>query len=97
MKAYIRQRIAKGATEQQIKAELVDQFGEGVLAEPPKKGFDLLAWVLPIGGALVGATALGGLAVAWSRRGRREAGGDDPALDADLSRRVDEALEEFDD
>ncbi|MEP6892472.1 MAG: cytochrome c-type biogenesis protein CcmH, partial [Gaiellaceae bacterium] len=37
MKAYIRRRIAAGATGKQIKAELVDQFGQGVLATPPTK------------------------------------------------------------
>ena len=44
MKAFIRARIADGAGEAEIKAELVDQFGPAVLATPPRKGFDLLAW-----------------------------------------------------
>ena len=43
MKRYIRERLAAGASEAQIKAELVDQFGPGVLSEPPKSGFDLIA------------------------------------------------------
>ena len=47
MKRYIRQRLAAGASEKEIKAELVDQFGPAVLAEPPKSGFDLLAWLVP--------------------------------------------------
>ena len=49
MKQIIRERLAAGATEAQIKAELVDQFGPGVLAEPPKSGLDLLAWAVPLG------------------------------------------------
>src|SRR5262249_999932 len=68
MKAYIRRRIAQGATAKQIKDELVAEFGEEVLATPPTHGFDLLAWVLPIGGICGGAILLGGLAWAWSRR-----------------------------
>src|SRR5262249_32424970 len=68
MKAYIRTRLAQGATEQQIKDELVAQFGEGVLASPPTHGFDLLAWVLPIGGIGIGAVGLGALAWVWSRK-----------------------------
>ena len=68
MKAYIRRRIAQGATGTQIKDELVAEFGQEVLATPPTHGFDLLAWVLPIGGIGVGAVGLGGLAWAWSRR-----------------------------
>lgn len=98
MKAYIRQRIAAGASEQQIKDELVDQFGPRVLAEPPKKGFDLLAWALPIGAAAGGAVVVGAAAWSWSRR-RREDGDSVPAgagLDADLERRLDRALDEYD-
>ena len=41
MKQLIRQHIAAGWTEAEIKADLVDQFGPGVLAELPKSGFDL--------------------------------------------------------
>ena len=48
MKAFIRARIAAGDSAAQIKASLVDQFGPAVLAEPPKRGFDLLAWLLPL-------------------------------------------------
>ena len=94
MKTYIRQRIAEGATGEQIKAELVDQFGQGVLATPPTKGFGLLAWVLPIGGAAVVALVLGFVAWTWSRR----EGPDDPdePLDPDLEQRLDDALAQLD-
>ncbi len=52
----------------EIKAQLVDQFGPAVLAEPPKRGFDLLAWLLPLGALAVGAVVVGALAWTWSRR-----------------------------
>ena len=95
MKQIIRERLAAGATEAQIKAELVDQFGPGVLAEPPKSGFDLLAWVVPL--AVLGAAALGVGLVAWGWRRRRRAEGDagEPALDAELERRLDAELRRF--
>jgi cytochrome c-type biogenesis protein CcmH len=96
MKAYIRRRLAQGATGSQIKAELVDQFGEEVLASPPTHGFDVLAWVLPIGGICVAAVALGGLAWAWSRRGPGGPAPPDEPLDPELERRVDEELARFD-
>jgi cytochrome c-type biogenesis protein CcmH len=94
MKQIIRARIAEGATAQQIKDELVAQFGSGVLAEPPKSGFDLLAWLVPL--VLLGAGGVGVAALVWgwSRR-RGEADGvalDDPALD----RRLDDELARFD-
>ena len=68
MKAFIRQRIAAGDTKSEIKATLVDQFGAGVLAVPPKQGFDLLAWLLPLAGLALGVVVVGALAWRWSRR-----------------------------
>lgn len=93
MKAYIRERIAAGDTAAQIKAQLVDQFGPAVLAEPPKRGFDLLAWLLPIGGLAVGAVAVAALAWTWSRRGHDES--EPQPLDPDLERLVDTELARF--
>jgi cytochrome c-type biogenesis protein CcmH len=96
MKAYIRERLAAGASAAQIKDELVAQFGRGVLAEPPKRGFDLLAWVLPLAGIALGALLVGALAWSWSRgRDGPEPAADEPPLDADLDRRVDEELARF--
>jgi cytochrome c-type biogenesis protein CcmH len=95
MKAYIRERIAAGASEDEIKAELVDQFGRGVLAEPPKEGFDLLAWLLPIGALAGGAVVVGALAWRWSRtRADSDAAG--PPLDPELERRLDDELARYD-
>jgi cytochrome c-type biogenesis protein CcmH len=99
MKAYIRQRIAEGATKSQIRDELVAQLGEGVLGVPRKHGFDLLAWVLPIGGILLGAAVLGGAAWQWSRKrgtGGGASGSPSLALDPALERRVDEELRRYD-
>lgn len=93
MKERIRERIAQGATKSEIKAEFVEQFGEGVLAVPPKRGFDLLAWVLPLAGVALGAAVVGLLAWRWSR-GRGEA--QPPPLDPELERRLDAELARFD-
>ena len=97
MKAYIRARIAAGDSAAQIKASLVDQFGPAVLAEPPKRGFDLLAWLLPLAALGLGIVVVGALAWTWSRR--RDRGDDAPngELDPDLERRVDEELARYED
>ena len=98
MKAYIRSRIAAGASAAEIKSELVDQFGPAVLATPRKEGFDLLAWALPLAVLGVGVLVVGALAWAWSRR--REpvpaAPGLDAELDPELERRVDDELAHYD-
>jgi cytochrome c-type biogenesis protein CcmH len=67
MKAFIRARIAAGDSKDEIKAKLVDDFGEGILASPPREGFNLLAWWLPVAGLGAGALAVGALAWRWSR------------------------------
>ena len=97
MKTFIRVRIAAGDSSEQIKAKLVDQFGPAVLAEPPKRGFDLLAWLLPLAALGVGIVVVGILAWTWSRR--RDSGGasGEPELDPDLERRVDEELARYED
>ena len=94
MKLFIRERIAAGDSEQEIKDALVAEFGRGVLAEPPAGGFGLLAWILPLGALLGGVLAVGALVWAWSRRRTPEAGAP-PPLDPELERRVDEELARF--
>jgi cytochrome c-type biogenesis protein CcmH len=98
MKQLIRQHVAAGWTEKQIKADLVDQFGPGVLAEPPKSGFDLLAWLLPVGLLVAGALGVGVVAWGWSRRRDGEEDEAEPAatIDPELERRLDAELERYD-
>ncbi len=98
MKADIAVRIARCQTERQILNAMVAQFGPAVLATPQTHGFDLLAWVLPLGGAGLGALGLGWGAWAWSRRRCEDEDDAVPAslLAADDERRVDEALARFD-
>lgn len=98
MKAFIAKRIAQGATRSQIVDELVgppNNLGDGVLGVPRTHGFDLIAWVLPLGGIALGALAIGGGAWRWSRT--RSGGAPRvAALDPVLDRRVDEELARFD-
>ena len=96
MKEHIRARIAQGWTEKQILDEMVANFGPGVLSTPAKHDFDLLAWVLPIGGAMAGVVVLGFGARYWARPPSGPSPPPPPALDADIERRIDEELERFD-
>ncbi|HEY7208168.1 MAG TPA: cytochrome c-type biogenesis protein CcmH [Gaiellaceae bacterium] len=93
IRAYISRRVDQCATAGQIKQELVAQFGQSILAAPPRKGFDLLAWWLPIAGILVAASAIGVGAWRWSRAREPEP---PERLDPESERRVDEALAGFD-
>jgi cytochrome c-type biogenesis protein CcmH len=94
MKAYVADRVRACASKEQIKDELVAQFGRGVLAEPPRAGFDLLAWALPVGGVLMAALAVGALAWRWTRR-RDAVDEAEPEPDPELERRLDAELARF--
>lgn len=95
MKAFVRERIAAGDTKSEIKAALVDQFGPAVLAVPPKRGFELIAWLLPIAGVALGAIVVGALAWQWSRRRGGPPAREAP-LDPALERQLDDELARYD-
>jgi cytochrome c-type biogenesis protein CcmH len=96
MKAEIRRRIAQGWSEQQILDEMVANYGPGVLSTPATHGFDLLAWVLPIGGIAVGAVGLGAGAWYWSQRRPDGPSDPPPALRPEDEARLDAELARFD-
>jgi cytochrome c-type biogenesis protein CcmH len=95
MKREIAQQIRECRTEKQIIDSMVAQFGKEILSTPQTHGFDLLAWVLPLGGVAVGAVGLGVGAWRWSStRGRRP--GEPAELAPEDLRLVDEELARFD-
>jgi cytochrome c-type biogenesis protein CcmH len=98
MRSFIRGRIAAGDTDGEIKTRLVAQFGDGVLAAPPARGFGLVAWLLPIGGFLVVGAIVAVSLRRWKRDHERAAGVRTavPRLDPALARRLDRELADFD-
>jgi cytochrome c-type biogenesis protein CcmH len=54
----IRQKLAEGWTEDQIKQYFVDQYGDSVLATPPARGLNWLVYILPPAIFMVGAYLL---------------------------------------
>jgi len=98
MKSFISAHIARGWTKSRIENALAAQLGDGIYGVPRTHGFDLIAWVLPLGGIALGAAAIAGGAWRWSRV--KERVGDDrahgPTLDPESERRVDDELARFD-
>ena len=97
IEAYIAGRIRAGDTKSEIKAKLVAQFGPAILAAPPRRGFDLIVWWLPIAG-IVGAGVLIAIAARrWSRAGATDPGvGEELRLDPESEKRLAEELARFD-
>ena len=46
MRAIVRERLADGESEQEIKDFFVDRYGDSVLAAPPTRGFNIVVWVV---------------------------------------------------
>jgi cytochrome c-type biogenesis protein CcmH len=93
----IRGLIGAGLTEQQIKDELVAEYGERVLALPEDDGFNLAVYLVPVG-LVLAALALLALALPrWRRRARaRRPALAVPALSDEDARRLDEDLARHD-
>ena len=93
IKRVIASRIAAGDTKAQIKDRLVAEYGNAILAAPPRKGFGLVAWWLPVIGILAAAVVVGVGAWRWARA--REPAPVGPPLDPALERRLDDELRRF--
>jgi cytochrome c-type biogenesis protein CcmH len=92
IEAFMAARIARCESEQQIKDELIVNWGTAILAAPPRKGFDLLVWWLPLGGVIVGAVLVAFGAWRWRRTRTPD---DEPEPDAETEQRIDELLARF--
>lgn len=93
IRTVIDQKHRQGWSEARTRDYLVAQFGEEVLAAPPKHGFYLLAWLVPAAVLVVGVALAVLMARAWS--GGR-GGGDGPSPpagpDAEMDARIDAEL-----
>lgn len=66
MKAIVREKIAAGESNREIKDYFVARYGQAVLASPEASGFNLLVWIMPA--VIAGG---GGLAVFWVLKNMR--------------------------
>ena len=89
---FIRDEIAKGKSKDEIKAALVAEYGEEVLADPGTGGFNATLWLVPILVAL-GAFATIFFAVrTWRKRAPAAEQEPPPPLSAEDARRLDTEL-----
>lgn len=59
MKEVIAIKLSEGADTESIKAYFLTQYGPQVLGEPPRSGFNWLAWILPFAVLAGGGVFLG--------------------------------------
>ena len=59
MRTEIETQLRAGRTPEQIRAFFVDRYGEWILLSPPRHGWNLLPWAVPIVGLVAGVGGVG--------------------------------------
>ena len=67
MREVIREQQAAGRTDREIIQFFVERYGDTILYAPPRRGFSLLAWWVPVIVLLLGAAGAAGF---WRQRQR---------------------------
>jgi cytochrome c-type biogenesis protein CcmH/NrfF len=62
------ERVARGDSDSLILQSFVQEYGEVVLAEPPRKGFNWLVWILPIAAPLLALFMIWEVVRRWRHR-----------------------------
>ena len=92
-RTFIREQIAAGKDKEQIKAALVEEYGEGVLAEPGREGFNATLWIVPIVLVLLAVAGIGIAIKRWRDKAADEPVAElPPPLSAEDARRLDAEL-----
>ncbi len=90
MRAIITKMINQGQSKTQIVSAFVAQFGEVILSSPPRKGFNLVAYGVPMAGFFIGSVFAVTMARRW-RASRRDEEDDESEAD-DLSEEMEEKI-----
>jgi len=86
--------VTRGESDDQILQAMVEQYGPTVLVEPPKKGFDLLAWIMPIVVPLIALVLVWEVVRRWRHKATLAPAGGPPVSAAFLARAQREANRE---
>jgi len=95
-RALISRLVDDCQSKEQVKARLVAEFGDEVLALPDDDGFDLAAYLVPGLGLLLGGGALTAAALGWRRARRREEGAEPTPPADDAAQRLQSDLDRYD-
>jgi cytochrome c-type biogenesis protein CcmH len=88
LRNQIREQVAQGRSDDQIRGYMVERYGDFVLYRPPFKGATLLLWLGPF--ALLAA----GLLIAWRIVRRRRAGAQPQAVTPARREEIEALLKE---
>ncbi|HTV60473.1 MAG TPA: cytochrome c-type biogenesis protein CcmH [Verrucomicrobiae bacterium] len=82
------ERIARGESDSLILQSFVQEYGPTVLAEPPARGFDWMAWIMPVAVPLIAFFLVWHLVRRWRARAVLAPAGGAPAISPELLTRA---------
>jgi cytochrome c-type biogenesis protein CcmH len=94
MRTLIREQLQQGKTPAQVLDYFAQRYGEWILLAPPKRGFNLIIWVLPFVLLPIGAAAVYLGARRWVR-GTAAGESPPPQLDATYAERLQRELDSY--
>jgi len=102
IKADIRKMLAAGKTRQEILDHYVEKYGTEILASPPKTGFNLISYWMPVVFVLLGFIVVAAIVKVWIGRLPKHlstppaAGAVDHDIDEETSKQIEHELEDMD-
>jgi cytochrome c-type biogenesis protein CcmF len=95
IKKEVGEMLRAGRSKDEILAAFAAQYGDQALAAPPKRGFNLTAWILPFAAIGVGGLGLYAILSRWTSERRRPAERPVRPVDPKYAARLEQELKEF--
>ena len=86
--AELNTHLSTGESDGAILQDFVNEYGEKILAEPPARGFNMLAWMIPGIAFALGLAVVVGFIRYWRRRPVVAASSSGPKISAEMLARV---------
>jgi cytochrome c-type biogenesis protein CcmH len=93
MRGVIRERLALGHSEEEIRAYFLSRYGDYILMEPPKHGVNWLIWVAPFLLLFIGGFFLYKEVTHWVKETPATPSQPAPPLDDQARQRIERELE----
>lgn len=92
MQAMAEKEVASGKDSAAILQDFVLRYGTQVLATPPPNGFNLMVWILPIAGGIIGLTLVALLVRRWRQAPAMAAPVESGPVDPQILAEVEEEM-----
>ena len=66
IKDQVKEQMKKGRSKDEILEFFVERYGPWILREPPKEGFNIIAWIIPIAMLFIGPITI--WALVWRKK-----------------------------